>query len=506
MRTWLPPAHLALSIVILAWDVVLAGRIAQLRQASRPMQTMAGLMALLVIPALLLTLATSTFITGRSVVLMDWVWPAVLLLFAVQSGYALATRTVNYAWGVPIAAYNLLLAATAITRYLVGHGHQPATPFIALLAAETTAMVVVTRTSAVLAVPYYLTMPIASPAYPAVRRITAFFRAALAAVALVWVIIVAMIGLPGAFEALSHLNAHKGARLRERPNADFAVGLKILPDIRSYPSGSALRADYALADTLGVDALAVVVVPDASRSAIDSLARMLEPSRRDSTTLIVSLGYRGKIVPEFAPTSLNESQRMVTLRRVMSRLQPDIILPAEDPYGAGAAAVGQLPLSTWKAYFSDAARIAKAVKPTVKIGVSISSFSARDSALYAWASAADSPIDVIGFSLFPSPYTGGDLIAAERAADRWLRVTPTAKELWVVATGGYPRAYGETSQERVIWQALAWATNHPAIKGLIVYEAGDYGQSRGLRAPNGRLRPASMAVMRAIRGLRESER
>jgi hypothetical protein len=35
---------------------------------------------------------------------------------------------------------------------------------------------------------------------------------------------------------------------------------------------------------------------------------------------------------------------------------------------------------------------------------------------------------------------------------------------------------------------------------------GDYGQARGLRAPNGRLRPATGAVMRAIRQLRESAR
>jgi len=26
-----------------------------------------------------------------------------------------------------------------------------------------------------------------------------------------------------------------------------------------------------------------------------------------------------------------------------------------------------------------------------------------------------------------------------------------------------------------VWEVLAWATDHPAIKGAIVYEAGDYG-------------------------------
>jgi len=87
-----------------------------------------------------------------------------------------------------------------------------------------------------------------------------------------------------------------------------------------------------------------------------------------------------------------------------------------------------------------------------------------------------------------------------------LRVTPPRKDHWVFATGGYPLAYGERSQESAVWEVLAWATNHPEIKGAIVYEAGDYGQARGLRAPNGRLRPVAGGVMRAIRQLQESAR
>ena len=81
---------------------------------------------------------------------------------------------------------------------------------------------------------------------------------------------------------------------------------------------------------------------------------------------------------------------------------------------------------------------------------------------------------------------------------------PPAKEHWVFAAGGYPLAHGELSQARAIWAALAWATAHPAIKGLVVYEAGDYGQARGLRAPSGRLRPATFAVLRALKALREA--
>src|SRR5512132_4161753 len=114
MRNFLAPAHLALTVVILIWDIVLAGRIAQNRQAPRLFQAICGLAALLVLPGLLFTLAASTIITGRAVATMDWVWPAMLVLFAIQAVYALARRLVNWAWGFPIAIYDILIAVIGV--------------------------------------------------------------------------------------------------------------------------------------------------------------------------------------------------------------------------------------------------------------------------------------------------------------------------------------------------------------------------------------------------------
>jgi hypothetical protein len=257
---------------------------------------------------------------------------------------------------------------------------------------------------------------------------------------------------------------------------------------------------------MDVDAIEVVVLPGASRTAIDSLARTLDPARRDSALLIVALGYRGKLVPELEKAPLDETQRLATLRLVVDRLRPDIVLPAEDPYGSGERALGALPPEEWEAYLSRAAHVVKSIDRNIRIGVAASAYTRNDSVLYAWAIAPKSPIDIAGFSLFPSPYVGGGIQADTRTADRWMNSLRPRKEHWVFATGGYPLAYGERSQEEAVWEVMAWATDHPIIKGLIVYEAGDYGQSRGLRAPNGRLRPAAAAVMRAMRGLRESAR
>src|SRR6185312_10121725 len=176
MRNLLAPALLALTVIILIWNIVLAGRIAQNRQAPRVFQAVSGLIALLVLPGLLFHLATSTIITGRAVVTMDWVWPAVLVLFAIQALYALVRGFVNFAWGLPIAVYDIVIAAIEIIRYMVAHGHSPAEPLVALLAARSLAMVFAGGTSAVLASPLYLNMPMVAPAFPALRPLTAAFR------------------------------------------------------------------------------------------------------------------------------------------------------------------------------------------------------------------------------------------------------------------------------------------------------------------------------------------
>jgi len=506
LRTLLAPAHLALTIIILVWDVVLAGRIAQNRQAPRFFEAISGLGALLLFPALLLNLATSTIITGRAVVTMDWVWPAVLVLFAIQATYALVRRLVNPVWGLPIMVYDILIAVVGVVRYMVAHGDTPIEPLVMLLAGQSIGMVFAGGTSSVLTTPFYLNMPMVSPAFPALRKLTAAFRAVMAAYAVMWTVFILLIGLPRAVVQLRNYEAHRRDQLRERPDADFAVGLKIYPDVANPPPPPAIRSDSALVATIDVDAIAIVVVPGATKAAIDSLAKLLDPSRRDSSTLIVAIGYRGKLLPEIGRRPLEAEQRIATIRQVMTRLHPDILLPAEDPYGAGERAVGNLRPERWEEYLSEAARVAKGIDRKVRIGVAASTYNRADSVLYAWAASKNSPIDIVGFSLFPSPYVGGGIQADIRTADRWLRATPPRKEHWVFATGGYPLAYGERSQSDAVWEVMAWATDHSFIKGLVVYEAGDYGQSRGLRAPNGRLRLVASAVIRAIRGLRESVR
>src|ERR1051326_8268325 len=140
MSVWLAPAHLALCLIIVVWDIVLAGRIARIPQAPRAFASLTGLAGLLVLPALVIALASTTVVTGRAVLYVDWVWPAVLTIFAAQALYALARRLVNPAWGVPIAIYDVIIAAAGIVRYMASRGFEPAQPLLLLLTAQTAAL------------------------------------------------------------------------------------------------------------------------------------------------------------------------------------------------------------------------------------------------------------------------------------------------------------------------------------------------------------------------------
>jgi hypothetical protein len=252
-----------------------------------------------------------------------------------------------------------------------------------------------------------------------------------------------------------------------------------------------------------VDVVNVVFAPGATQLAIDSVSHALDQLPRDSLLVIATIGYRGKLLPEIGSASLDEENRLRTVRRVLERLRPDIIVPAQDPYGVAYRILGRLSVDTWKNYHTSAAAIVKQVRPRTRVALTASAYDSRDSTLYAWAAEPGSPIDVIAFSFYPTRQGARAIDAGFRAADRWMRAHPATKPHWVF-TGGYPLAHGQRSQDRAVWAALAWATSHAEVHGAVVTEAGDYGQAMGVRAPNGDYRLASGSVRRAFRAIRES--
>ena len=74
-----------------------------------------------------------------------------------------------------------------------------------------------------------------------------------------------VVELPGAYSGIKSYAAHKKDQLQEHPDGDFRIGLKVFPDLRGGPPPLSITNDLALADTLDVDALSVVIDPEAAR-------------------------------------------------------------------------------------------------------------------------------------------------------------------------------------------------------------------------------------------------
>lgn len=505
MRAFLPLLLFVFVALVLVWNVVLAARIAQVRTLPRGFVTISGLAGFLVVPALVIHLATTSSITGRAITSVDWIWPLTVVLFAVQALYAASRRLVNPFLGFFIAAYDILIAADAVLRFVASRGTPLPGVALIFLAATTSTFAFVTQSPLILGSPFFFFTPMIAPAFPAMRRWAATLRVGLAVVAGAWVVIF-LSRLTDADKAVNSYGIHDPSveRLQERPLGDFDIGLKVLEDMNGPPATLAVKNDLALADTMGVDVVNVVIVPEEmDRAALDSLAHVLDAIRLDSTRVIVTMGYPSRLIP-LPGRTFSDAARLRTIDPVVRRLRPDILIPVQDPFDAGTRAAGAHPPEYWENILTQASALAKRVRPRTRIGVSASAYDRRDSTLYAWAAAPGSPVDVVGFTLSPSPSGVRTLDAARGAADRWMQASRSTKDHWVFSAGGYPEAHGEASQVRAVWAALAWATSRPAIKGLIVTEAGDYGVIRGLRAADGHLRRATFAVMNAMRGLRES--
>ncbi len=491
--------------MMFAWNVLLAGRIAQFRRAPRNFATLTALSGLLLAPAVLIAVTASSILYGRAIQPILWVWPVVAVMFLLQVMYALSTRLVTPMFGVPIMLYNAVIAAVALSKFVVSRGGEPPEFVHGLAAAQASAAGIVLGAAALWKTAY-VQIPLLAPAIPAHWRVTAFARVVLGVIAMAMTAVV-LVEVPDGLAAVRSYPRYENQRLQERPEGDFALGLKIFPDLSGPVSRLALRNDTALAHQLDVDVVSIVLTPEAVRAeTLDSLSRALAGFRVDSVLLVVSLAYPAKSNGSLAESvaSFNET-RLRDVEQIVRRLRPDILLPALDPYGEGARAIGTQPVQFWVDYLTRAAELGQHLRPAMRVGVSASSYGARDSVLYSWAARPGSPMDVVGFTLLPGFDGATTLDTRMRIAQRWLLQNPEKQKAhWVFNAGGFPTVHGEKSQVLAIWGVLSWATTQTAIKGLIVGEAGDYNSERGLRAPGGRLRPAAAMIARARTGLREA--
>jgi hypothetical protein len=502
-RDWLSLAWFAFSGFILLWDVFLAGQIAQARRQSPVFLALTAICGLFVVPASLVAMASSSILTARAIHLIGWLWPLTLGIFVLQSGFAMRRRLVTPLLSVPIFALNVLLFLAATVRYATQWLPDLPSLLIGIDAAQAGALGLLLGRFALWS-PIALQVPLLAPAYPARWKVSKTVRALLALSAAVSAAFV-IVEYPPAVRAARSFQELGTDRLQERPRGDFALGVRLFPSLEGPPPPLSLRHDLALADTLDVSIVSVVIAPAGTGAiALDSLANALADLRRDSVTLVVALGYgaRDGDAMRISPAAYRDS-RLEMVDRVMRRVRPDVLLPALDAWDAGRRALGDVPAEWWQDYYTRAAALTHRLRPRTRVGLSASAFTPRDSSLYMWG-AANRGIDLIGFSFAPSYGGGASLAARLRIAQRWIR--RTTKEQWVFSASGYPDIYGEANQSRAIWGTLAWATSQPRVRALIVNGAGDYDTLVGLRAPSGRLRPVVASIDRARRALEEAAR
>lgn len=464
------PYLLALAL-LLFWDVVLAGRIGQLRKAAPFFRSLTGLCGFLVVPTLLLQAASESSLTAHALTALAWFAPVVLCLFVVQSGYALFRRLVSPAIAAPIFLFNLLIATIAAVRFLQAGGLEMPTALLVPGIAQSQLLALVMGHAAI-AAPFAVGVPILAPAYPPRWRISNAVRGTLALTAFAALAFVAT-ALPAAWRSSTEWRALGNERVGERTRGTFASALRILPVLGGAPQTKALREDLVLADSLDVQAIFVRVAENgATAAALDSLGRALDSYRRDSTALLVALS--GKTT---------DPSR--TVDRAVERLKPEyLVLPAE----WGLAGVER------------AAAEVRQLRPATKVMIELSAFDHGDSTLFAQTAFTS---DAVLFSLLPALGGAVRIEAALAAADRWIARDGRPREHWLLAAGA-PRIDGEQAQRRLMRHAIAWSSARSTFAGVVFADAGDYDRGTGLRAADGRLRAAVGDVAAAIRALAES--
>lgn len=498
---WLAAAHLTVTAVAVIWNVVIAGRISRWRSAPRAIALLSALAGLLIAPAVLIAVATGSSLVGRSIYAIAWVWPVTALIIAAQAVVATARGHVPVLSGVPVAAYDLLVATVAVARYLSFLGVQLPYGAAVLVAADTSALALGAHPEAAL-LPIYLHVPLLAPAVTARRwRLAIAVRAMLAVAAATWTALVA-IGVPHAREAIRGYARFAGDRPQERPQGDFTIGLKLFPVLAGDgPPPLAIANDLEMARQIDAQLVSVYLEPrHVSAPLLDSLAHSLDELRRGGARLAVALDAGDGPPPRGVSFERWRRARVAEVEAIVRRLRPDYLVPAV----TGPGLRPRVLLSRWTSYLSAAAAASHRVRPRTRVLLFVGGYGVRDSALYAWGTRASSGIDALGVRALPAANGAVSLDARLAAAERWMRAHPSPKEHWVVEAGGLPLAHGERSQALAIWRTVSWATRHPQVKGVIIYEASDYEAPLGLRATGGRVRPAAATAAQLVRMMRES--
>lgn len=496
----LPFAVVGIAAAVLAWDVALAGWIAARREAPRLFTQLTAFCGLLVVPAVVIGVAAGTAAGARTISGITWILPVVAVAFALQVLFALLARLVSLVVGLPLLLYNVVLAAIAIGDYLAAqHGAAPVALQAAVSARDVLVGITVGR--AALVSPLTTLVPMLAPAYPARWRLSGVARAVLvlSATALTTFL---LIEWPRGLAAVRSYDEAAAEPMQARPAGDFVVGVRLYPILDGPPPARAVRADAALIEAFQPEVVLVLLTQEGTRgSALDSLARVLEPLRADSVRVAVGL-HLGTV-----PAPADDAARQAGIERILRIVKPDVLFPAlASPVPAWFAAA---PPSAdwWRTLIQRSAATTERVRPRTVLGWSASRLDDIDSAVYQWATRPGTPVELVGAMIYPS-FTGLPAVDARlRAFARWHTLATAsgggAPVHWLVNVGGLPHAHGDAAQTAALRRSLAWGSRRSWISAAIIGEPADYDGWVGLRSSSGRRRDAVDAIGLAARRMRE---
>lgn len=494
-------AYFGGNLAILLWNVFAAKRIVHDRRAPRVFVVLTALGSLLILPAILVAISGASVVYGRVIQPIAWIWPATAMLFTIQAGYSLIRRMVVPFFGLPIFAYNLVIAAVATSHFLNGRDFLGDTLnewLLILSSAQASALGHIVGQDAI-SNSMWLFVPLFAPALPSRSRLKALIRTGLG-IGVIAVVSLIVLEIPNGIASVRSYSRFESVRFQERPANDLRFGLQVFPLLTGPPPVMATERDLTLFDSIPFNAISVIITEGgATIRALDSLSRAIDRVRTEGMTVIATLGYSKKSSQEFKKSrSAYISSRLEDIDKIARVLKPTVIIPAFEPYGAGTTALGLLSPEFWIDFITEAAQTVKAVNPNIYIGMAASSFGSRDSTLYSWAASRGSAVDIPGFSFYPGFDGAASLDTKLRIARRWMRQYPATKPHWIWSTGGFPVTHGERSQLLALRGIIAWGTSQSAVRGIVVAEAGDYTTQRGLQTPSGRWRQASSELISIV--------
>ena len=494
-------------LLMVAWNVVEAGRIAGRRALPAWFRVASGLAGFLIVPAYLLAIGSASVITGRALGGLGWFWIVALALALGQAATAWLLGMVGAWVAVPLITYDALLLGVAAVRYAAALGYEPAVPLL-LPGHAVAQLFALALGTGWFASPAALLLPLLAPARAAAAVFGRASRIGLATVAAILVCAIAWRAQPAwrALRGYEGLGLDRATELiTNRPRGDLLIGLDILPSLSAAPSAAPLREDLELAESLGVHTIGVHVRIDrASAATLDSLDRALEPLRRDSTSLMVNFALGSDAARDPAAAEREDGRLTTDLERLVRRLRPERLV-VEIPEDAGAGVVDAVLLDDLKRRLEQIASIVRREQPRTRVLLQSGVRAPRDSALHEWAMGSATSLAGAVTPLGADASGAAGISASLATIERWTDRTNALHEQWIVVAG-VPVLEGEAAQRRLMRHVLVWAASRPFVRGVVLATATDYDRMTGLRAASGRLRQAVTEAAETVHILSDTTR